>query len=274
MTPGSALALAYERRQLRLGLQRQLSVIVALIFKEWRSRLQTSKFGFFFVLAESFVFLLAISILLVLLGRTQFDGVPVLLFVPAGVIPFVIFRRSVMSTSKSVGKNEGLMDYPQVKPIDAIIAAYIFQMWLLFLAASLLMFLLWWLLDLVPSMPRPLEALGVMAVFLVGCFGLSLLVGVYATLYDFVERTIDVMRRPILIISGVIWPVDHLPTAARQVLAWNPLVHVIAYIRHYTLGMPLFAEADLGYVCYTALVLLGAAFICYYANRWRLVEER
>jgi capsular polysaccharide transport system permease protein len=274
MTASSALALGQEGHQLKLGLKRQLSVILALIFKEWRANLQTSKFGVVFVFAEPIVFLSAISIVLLVVGRTQFDGVHILLFVPAGVIPFLIFRRSMMSTPKAVGKNEGLMDYPQVKPIDAVIAAFIFQMWLLFLAASLLMFLLWWFLDLVPSMPRPLEALGVMAVFLVGCFGLCLLVAVYATLYEFVQRTLEVLRRPIIIISGVIWPIDNLPTAAREVLAWNPLVHVIAYIRHYSLGMPMFPEADVGYICYSALLLLGAAFICYYANRWKLVQER
>ena len=274
MTSGSEVTLGEEQRQLRVGVKRQSSVILALIFKDLKSRIQGSKLGFIFVILEPLVFVSVISLMMFLFGQTEIYGVHVLLFGPTGIIPYLIFKRFLLKLSGAVGKADGLYDYPQVKPIDAIIASITLQLWLLFLASCVLMFLVWWLLDLALPMPRPLEAIGVLALYMVGCFGLGLIVAVYSTLYDVVDRMIGIMRRPILIISGVIWPIDFLPPSARELLAWNPLVHVIAYLRTYTLGLPPFPEADLFYVFYVAIALIGLGFITYYANRYRLVLER
>jgi ABC-type polysaccharide/polyol phosphate export permease len=143
MTSGSAVTLGEEQHQLRVGVKRQSSVILALIFKDLKSRIQGSKLGFIFVILEPLVFVSVISMMLFLFGQTEIYGVHVLLFGPTGIIPYLIFKRFLLKLSGAVGKADGLYDYPQVKPIDAIIASITLQIWLLFLASCVLMFLVW-----------------------------------------------------------------------------------------------------------------------------------
>ena len=275
MRQGTVITIRDGENDLVRGLQRQWSVIMAIIFKEIKLRSRTSKFGIVYVLIEPMVFILAISAVRWLLrGRELVDGLHVLIWIPLGVGAFLMVRRAISKIPTAINSNDGLLDYPQVKPIDPVIAVFILEMILTMLGSCLAIILIWWFVDVVPSFPRPLEAIGVLALLLAGCFGLSLFLAVYGTFYENIPRTVRFLNRPLIFISGVMFPVSTLPKEVREYLAWNPLLQFIEYIRLYAAGHPTFPEADLAYGGFVSASMLGVGFIAYYANRYRLVQSR
>jgi capsular polysaccharide transport system permease protein len=274
MRVGTVITVKDGEPSLVRGLRRQSSVIMAIIFKDFKVRQRTSKFGIFYVLIEPMVFILAIASIRYLFRMTSVDGLHVLIWIPLGVALFLIFMRSVTKIPSALKSNQGLLDFPQVKPIDPVIAIFILEMTLTMVASGMAMFLIWWVMGVGPWFPRPLEAIGVIAALLAGCFGLALLLAVYGTFYENIPRTIRFLNRPIIFLSGVIFSVNVLPAYVREYLAWNPLLQFIEHFRLYAAGHAMIPEADLGYACFASALALGLGVIAYYANRHKLVQSR
>lgn len=275
MRQGTVITVQDGTPDLLRGLKRQSSVVMAILFKEFKVRQRTSKFGIIYVLVEPIIYILAITAIRWLIrGRTDVDGLHVLIWIPLGVAAYLMFMRSVTKISSAISGNKGLLDFPQVKPIDAVIAIFLFEMMLTMLGSGLAMFLIWWFFGQFASLPNPLEAIGVLLALLAGCFGIALLLSVYGTFYENIPRTIKYLNRPIIFISDVVIPISFLPGWIREYLAWNPLLHFVQHFRLYAAGHPTIPEGDLGYACFMSALVLGVGFIAYYANRYRLVQSR
>lgn len=171
-----------------------------------------------------------------------------------------------------MSKGSALFDYPRVKPIDAVIAAYVLNISILTVAIGILLFLLWWFFGLTPPMPKPMEAMAMMFMTIIGAFGMNLFISVYSTFYPAIKRTVRLMRRPVVFLCGVLHPVSPLPPGARAILAWNPVVHIVEYMRWAVLGIPPFPEFSLIYPIVTVTIVVGVAMLAYYANRYELLR--
>lgn len=274
MAHGSVITVRNGENELVRGLKRQSSVVMAIIFKEFKVRMRTSKFGLLYLIIEPMVMIVMLATLWYLFRKQEVDGLNVLIYLPLGVAPFLIFTRSIGTVPSAVHRNRGLLDYPQVKPIDCVIAVYIFEITLSLLASTLALLLIWWVAGIAPSFPRPLEAIGVLLALLIGAFGCALLLSVYGTFYENLPRTIGMLRRPLILMSGVIFPVTALPPAIQWYLSWNPLLQFIEGIRYFAAGHPVFMYWDLAYASVLSVAVFGIGYIAYYANRYRLVQSR
>ena len=275
MAQGTVITVQDGGQNLARGLKRQSSVILAIIFKEIKVRSRTSKFGLMFVVIEPIIYIIAITMVRWLLrGRVEVDGLHVLIWIPLGVSAYLMFMRAMTKIPSAIGGNEGLLDYPQVKPIDPLIAVFILEMMLTMIGSILAIFLIWWFFDAFPSLPRPLEAIGVIAALLMFCLGVALFLGVYATYYENMSRLIRFLNRPMIFISDVILPVSMLPASFREYLAWNPLLQFVQHFRLYAAGQRTIPEADLSYAVLVSILMLGVGMIAYYANRYKLVQSR
>ncbi|HUE46595.1 MAG TPA: ABC transporter permease [Aestuariivirgaceae bacterium] len=275
MGQGTVITVQGGGQGLVRGLKRQSSVVLAIIFKEIKVRSRTSKFGLMFVLIEPIIYIIAITMIRWLIrGREDVDGLHVLVWIPLGVAAYLIFMRAVAKIPTAIASNQGLLDYPQVKPIDPLVGVFILEMILTMVGSCLAIFLIWWFFDQFPSLPRPLEAIGVIMALLAGCLGLALILGVYATFYENIPRIMKFVNRPMIFLSDVIIPISMLPAAIREYLAWNPLLQFIQHFRLYAAGQRTIPEADLAYACLCSALALGVGIIAYYANRYRLVQSR
>ena len=275
MAQGTVVTVQGGDQSLVRGLKRQSSVILAIIFKEIKVRSRTSKFGLMYVLIEPIIYIIAITMIRWLIrGREEVDGLHVAIWIPLGVAAYLIFMRAVTKIPSAIASNKGLLDYPQVKPIDPLVGIFILEMLLTMLGSSLAIFLIWWFFDQFPSLPKPLEAIGVIAALLAGSMGLALIIGVYGTFYENIPRTLKFVNRPMIFISDVILPISMLPAAIREYLAWNPLLQFVQHFRLYAAGQRTIPEADLGYALLCSALVLGVGMIAYYANRYRLVQSR
>lgn len=274
MRQGMVITVQNGEQEFIRGLKRQSSVIMAIIFKEIKVRMRTSKFAIFYVLIEPMIYILVIAAIRYLFRTTLVDGLHVMIWIPLGISAYLIFTRSITKVPSAISRNAALLDYPQVKPIDPVIAIFIIEMTLTIIASTLAIFLIWWFIGVAPALPRPLEAIGLLAILLTGSFGAALLLAVYGTFYENILRTVRLLNRPMIFISSVIFSVHQLPPKVQGYLAWNPLLQFIEYFRHYAAGQQVFPEGDLVYACLVSAVLLGIGSIAYYANRYTLVQSR
>jgi capsular polysaccharide transport system permease protein len=275
MGQGTVITVQGGEQSLVRGLKRQSSVVLAIIFKEIKVRSRTSKFGLMFVLIEPIIYIFAISMIRWLVrGRQEVDGLHVLIWIPLGVAAYLMFMRAVAKIPSAIASNQGLLDYPQVKPIDPLIGVFILEMILTMLGSCLAIFLIWWFFDVFPSLPRPLEAIGVIMALLAGCLGLALILGVYSTFYENIPRIMKFVNRPMIFLSDVIIPISMLPASIRDYLSWNPLLQFVQHFRLYAADQRTIPEADIAYACLCSALVLGVGIIAYYANRYRLVQSR
>lgn len=260
-------------REIGDGARKQSAVIKAIIFKDFRIKLGTGRLGLIWTLLEPMVQMFMMSSLWYLTGRTSIADIHVMLFISTGVLPYMIFKMGVARLHNSVHSNVSLFDYQQVKPIDAILAAFVLNSMLIVLAASLMYFVLYWFFDLSPSFPRIPEMIGMFALLMCFSMGLGLLVAVYSTFIDTLPRAVNIITKPMLFISGVLYSVTDLPAASREVLSWNPLLQFIHYIRHYGLGVELMQEASLMYTGLFAAVTLCLGCLSYQTYRHRILQR-
>jgi capsular polysaccharide transport system permease protein len=253
------------------GAKRQSNVVLALIFKEYKNKLGRSHLGVVWVILSPLAKISLIATVWYLAGRTKIDGVNTLLFISMGYVPYLCVRRCMTQIPSAIRTNQQLLDYPQVKPIDTLIAKFILEFCLIGAAVCLLLLILWWFFDLAPPMPQPLEFAYVVFLALTMGFGMAMIFGVYGTLYEGLQRASDLLSRPLVFISCVLHPAHILPNSALEILKWNPVLQFVEYGRHYTLGTPLIAQADLQTPAIVAVASLGIGTLAYYANRFRLV---
>lgn len=260
-------------REIGDGARKQAAVIRAIVFKDFRIKLGRGRLGLIWILLEPMVQMFMMSSIWYLAGRTSIAGIHVMLFISTGVLPFMIFRMGVSRLHSSVHSNVSLFDYQQVKPIDAILASFIFNAVLLLIAAALMYFVLHWFFALTPSFPKIPELIGIFALLICFSIGIGLLVAVYSTFIESLPRAVNIATKPMLFISGVLYSVTELPDASREVLAWNPVLQYLHFIRHYGLGVELMQEASLLYIGLFAAVTLFLGCLSYQTYRHRILQR-
>jgi capsular polysaccharide transport system permease protein len=261
--------------EIRRGLWQQTNVIFALLFKDFRSRSSFSagRLGVFWTVTTPVFSALALATLWAFMGRHDFFGVSPYLAMTASVVPWQMASSSLHSIPYAIGRNMDLYGYPQVKPIDALLARFIVDATLDVLAGIALLAGLYWFAGLVPALTDPLATLGMFGLLFMFMLGVSLIVGIYSTLSDTFDRVLGFLTRPLIFGSLVIHIGYQLPPQIRYWVSWNPLADIMELIRYYLLGIPAMPEATVTYPAFFALLALALGLIVYYANRHRILRQ-
>ena len=255
------------------GLRRQGNVILALIFKEFRKRAAAGRLGLVWVILDPVSKIIILSLFWYLIKRTEIAGVNVALFIAVAVVPYSIVYRSLSSIAGAMGASQAFYSYPQVKPIDALIARFALDMCLLMIGAGLIFFGLAWFFDLHINLQNIMPFGSILLLAMALGFGVCLFNATYGSLYEGYSKVLSFFYRPLIFVSAVFYTPNDLPAQARYIISWNPIAQLIEYARYYALGIRLFPEASIAYPAVCALVALFMGFIAYYANRFRLLER-
>ncbi len=259
-------------QQMASGLRKQSSVISALIIKDFKMRSGMGRLGLFWMIVDPMFMLVMLASLWYLIGRTEIDGVNVLMYLSSGLIIFGVIRQSMASVPQAIKSNTGLLNFPQVKPISCIIGRFIFEMFLLMVTSVFLYFLFWWFMGMAPAFSDPLRLFQVLGIALIFGMGISLLMGVYGTLYDTVKKVAQLLARPLMFLSCIIHSLRDLPAAAQHYILYNPIVHLVDTGRTALFDIPPFPGVNLYYPTIWAVSLLGIGILVYYVNRFKLIQ--
>jgi capsular polysaccharide transport system permease protein len=213
----------------RPRLQR-LRVLFALMVREMGTRFGRSAGGYFWAVAEPLggIFLLSIAFSLAL--RAPPMGTSFMLFYATGMVPFYMFNTMSRGVAGAISSNKGLLNYPVVSTLDAVLAKFVLNLMTVFLIAVVL-----FVTVIVGGGLHVVLDLGWVATAFLLASALGLGVGTLnCVLFGFFptwKNVWSVLTRPLFILSGVIFTYESVPETFQQILWWNPLVHVIGMMR-------------------------------------------
>lgn len=260
---------AAPRQRDPLAVQR--AVLVALVIRELRARVQGRWLGLLWIVFEPLAHVLLILALFGFRSHAVTLNVEFPVFLVTGILPFFVFRNLARRVPASIAANRGLFAYRQVMPIDALAARAIVEVGLygaVYLAA---LALLGWLgYHCLPQ--APLELAVVSAVLLALGAGLGVLFSVLAHTRPRVQTVINLLFFPLYLLSGVIFPVHGLPLGVREWLLWNPVLHLVELSRLYFIDhYSVVPGVSLAYPAAWALAVVALAMASYRVYRHQFV---
>ncbi|QOR37425.1 ABC transporter permease [Billgrantia diversa] len=207
------------------------SVWYAMFMREAISRTMADRMGWFWMLFEPVAFTL---IMVAIRGFVSGDNLIVNAdFIPwmlTGLMGFFLIREGMMRGLGAIDANSALFAYRQVQPIDPVLVRTYLEgmlrsfVFVLFIVGALLLEV-----DLYPD--DAIRAMGWwLSLWALG-LGLGLVVSVLGTLVQEMAIIVRMISLPLLILSGVIFPLNHLPHWLLEYLMLNPIVHGLELLR-------------------------------------------
>lgn len=208
-----------------------LSVWNALFLRESTARLAAERLAWFWMIAEPVsVILIMVAIRSVILNGKIVSGVDFIPWLVVGLFGFYLFRENMIKSLGAIDANRALFSYRQVLAIDTVFVRCFIEgllktiIFVLFiLAASIFE------IGITPD--NPLGSILIwIAIWLFGA-GIGTLLSSAATLIPEIGKIVRVLSLPLLLISGVLFPISLMPYELKQYILINPIVHCLELLR-------------------------------------------
>lgn len=204
--------------------------IIALMLREMVTTYGRSPGGYIWALLEPVAAIALLSVVFSLAFRTPSLGTSFPLFYATGYLPFVLYTDIANKVSRSIGFSRPLLRYPRVTFIDAIVARLLTNVLTHIAVFYVLMFGITQTLNIqiildIPSIILSLTMATVLGLG-VGCLNCFLFPALPAW-----EQVWTILNRPLFIASGILFAFEDLPPDYREVLWFNPLIHIVGIMR-------------------------------------------
>jgi capsular polysaccharide transport system permease protein len=251
------------------GLASQVEVVHAIVLRETRTRFGAQRLGYLWALLEPTIVILTFYAVFRINHRSAPEGMDLFSFIATGVIPYTLFGNSVSRVAEAINGNKSLLYYPQVRPIDLVLArcaleaATFAAVFMLLLGGHTL-----WVQHL--EIDSPLLVITGMAMASLLGTSLGMIFCALGQVSAAVDRARGPIVRPLFWISGVYFTVGMLPEAAQKPMLKNPLLHAIELVRAGWFPSYDARYVDVGYVSAWIGVLMLAGLLLERAVRRRI----
>lgn len=212
------------------GLEEQKRVVVALFLRELKTRFGETRLGYLWAFLEP-MFHISIFLFLITFIRhivnTQVDPV---LFLITGIVPFFLFRNTVLKVMNSVRGNKALLVFPQINIMDFVISRAVLEFVIYFVVGCILLLIAYYS-GYEVKIEYPLGVLaGFVLIWLLGAALGFVLISAIAVV-PIIEKVVQVVMRALYLTSGVIFSISRIPTEYQDYLIWNPILQICELIR-------------------------------------------
>ncbi len=207
-----------------------LRTIAALILREMSTTYGRTPGGYIWAILEPLAAILFLSLGFSLVMRSPSLGSSFLLFYASGYLPFSLYMSISNMTAKAIRFSSGLLKYPAVTWVDALLARFLLNSVTQILVGAILIFGILALEDAhaVFYAPPVLEALGLAMLMALGVGTVNcVLIG----LFPIWDTVWSIITRPLFLASGVLFIYEDLPVTAQKILWYNPLMHITGLLR-------------------------------------------
>lgn len=209
----------------------QFRVIASLVLRETRATFGTSSFGYIWAIITPTASVGLLVFLFSLIDRQPPFGASLALFFATGILTLQFFTELSGKLMTVFDANRALLTYPIIKDMDTL-AARILLISATYLVIMTLLYTILIVLDLAPLPAHPEQlVLAYFATALLGS-GLGSLNAVILSLWNTWAQIERVVTRPLFFISGIFYVPSQLPPQARELLQWNPVLHVVEWMRN------------------------------------------
>jgi capsular polysaccharide transport system permease protein len=204
--------------------------ITALILREMSTRYGRSPGGFAWAILEPLGGVIILGLCMSLVVRSPSLGTNFFLFYATGFLPFTLYQNLALFVGRCIAFSKPLLKYPAVTWVDAMLARLILNSLTSILVIYLILGSILALADTntVLDLPPILIAIGLSA--LLG-WGVGALNCALIGLIDAWDLVWSIFTRPLFLVSGVIFLYEDLPTNVQSIMWYNPLMHIVGYMR-------------------------------------------
>lgn len=209
---------------------RAARTVTALVLREMSTRYGKSPGGYIWALVEPLAGIVVMAIAFSLVLRAPPIGTSFLLFYATGFLPYNLFQGLASMLMRSMNFSRPLLRYPAVTWVDTIIARFILNTVTGLLVMYILMTGILMTLDTTAILDanKILTTLGLAAFLGLGIGTLNCaLMGLYPTW----QIIWGIFTRPLFLASGILYLYEDLPRLAKDVLYWNPVIHITSWGR-------------------------------------------
>jgi capsular polysaccharide transport system permease protein len=212
------------------ALKVQKRVVWALMLRETKTLFGKHKLGYLWAVINAVYQVGVFWLIRELVGFHPPHGMSTPVFLLGGFIPWLIFSKGVSNGMSAVWANRSLLTYPQIFPLDPLIARILLQT-----AMQILVFIL--LLCVALGIGQHVEIenphailLALLLALLFG-FGGGAICSALNLMWPITSQLVPMVTRVLFFTSGIFYSVVDLPWSARKILIFNPLTHIIEYMR-------------------------------------------
>lgn len=247
---------------LRRSLAIQARVIGALLVREMLTRFGRHNIGFMWLFVEPMLFTLGITALWTATKGAHGSSLPIVAFAVTGYSSVLMWRNSAGRCAKAIEPNLSLMYHRNVKVIDIFAARIILEMagsTTSILILSTVFIALGWM-----AMPNDILMMIQAWLLLAGfAVGLGLVIGAVSERSEVFERVWHTVTYLMFPMSGAVFMVEWLPSAAQKVVLSLPMVHGVEMLRHGYYGNMVRTYEEPFYLltCDLVLLMIGLALV-------------
>ncbi len=213
------------------GVVAHFRVLRTLMLRDVFVRYAHSGMGYLWAFAHPLVYVITLWVLFFALGHTAPDGIPTVDFLITGIVPFICFYvRIETAVSSAIAGNSNLLYFRGVTPLALIIANWLRE----FLTSLITFSLVVGGLALYRGSLRindPLQLL--VALTCIGLVGMVIgaLFGMGRLVMPQLELAQPIIFRIMFFFSGCLFLGNSMPPQLRRWALFNPLLHLIEFVR-------------------------------------------
>jgi capsular polysaccharide transport system permease protein len=232
-----------------------LRSIAALILREMSTTYGRSPGGYAWAVIEPAAGIALLSLVFSVAFRAPPVGISFATFYATGMLPFLMFTDIHGKIATCLMFSKQLLAYPTVTFVDAIIARFTLNLVTQLLVGYIIFTFCLTAFETRTTLDLPVI---VKAYALTGCLGLGIgtLNAFIFTRFIVMQRVWSIVMRPMFLISGVIFPINQIPQPYRDYLWYNPLVHVIEFMRAGFYGPAQAKDASAVYVMAISMICM------------------
>ncbi|MGZ9808964.1 ABC transporter permease [Pseudoroseicyclus sp. H15] len=215
-------------RQLRFA---TLRTILALMLREMSSTYGRSPGGYLWQVLEPAGGVMLLSLIFSFGFRTPALGTNFAIFYASGLLPFLLTINVAGRVQGATSYSRQLLGYPRVTILDALLARFLLNTMTQVLTSMLVFVSVLSIWETGTILNLPAILLGY-AMAMAMAFGLGTMNGYLFLQLPLWKSVWSVISRPLVLLSGVIFMHESLPEPYRSWIEWNPLLHVVAEVRH------------------------------------------
>lgn len=204
--------------------------VVALVLREMSTRYGRTPGGYLWGILEPLAAIIVLSVGFSLVLRKPSLGTSFLLFYATGYLPFSLYQTLAGTVSRAISFSRPLLRYPAVTWADAVLARFMLNSLTGILIAVLLLTGILAVIDSRTLLDFP-PIVAAMAMAMALGLGVGVLNCALIGLFPVWDVIWSVITRPLFLASGIFFLYDSMPPLARDVLWYNPLIHIVGRMR-------------------------------------------
>lgn len=208
----------------------QARVLHTLLLREMRATFGKTQLGYLWAILVPALGIGILMLVFSLAGRQPPYGHSFALFFATGLLVLEQFRKMSSSLMTGIEANRALLVYPRIGALDVLIA----RAALVAGTYALIFAIFFGGLRIAGLAPLPHDPATLVVAFTVGAWlgaGIGVLNAGLVGIWDGWRHVEKVLTRPLIFLSGVFYVPSSLPQSFRDVLWWNPVLHVVEWTR-------------------------------------------